>query len=165
MERGAASLSLALCGAPAFCAICEVAMEQRVSLVTLGVSDLRRARRFYENGLGWTPGFASDDVVFYETGGPIIGLFGRRELASDARIKDDGSGFGGVALAHNVRSREEVDAVLEEVKRAGAKILKPAEKTPWGGYSGYFTDMDGHLWEVAHNPAWTIGDDGSVRMK
>jgi catechol 2,3-dioxygenase-like lactoylglutathione lyase family enzyme len=165
MERGAASLSLATCGAPAFRAICEVAMEQRVSLVTLGVSDMRRARRFYEDGLGWRPGFASDDVVFYETSGPIIGLFGRRDLAADARITDDGGGFGGIALAHNVRSRDEVDSVLEEVMKAGAKLLKPAEETPWGGYSGYFADMDGHLWEVAHNPAWKIGEDGSVRMK
>jgi catechol 2,3-dioxygenase-like lactoylglutathione lyase family enzyme len=140
-------------------------MEQRMSLVTLGVSDMRRARRFYENGLGWKPDFASDEVVFYETGGPIIGLFGRRDLAEDARVTDDGGGFGGIALAHNVRLREEVDDVLEQARKAGAKILKPAAKTPWGGYSGYFADPDGHLWEVAHNPAWTIAEDGSVRMK
>jgi hypothetical protein len=140
-------------------------MEQRMSLVTLGVADLRRARRFYETGLGWKASFASDDVVFYETGGPIIGLFGRRELAADAQIEDDESTFGGIALAHNVRSRDEVDTVLAEAAAAGAAILKSGEETPWGGYSGYFADLDGHLWEVAHNPAWTIGADGSVRMK
>lgn len=140
-------------------------MEQRMSLVTLGVADLRRARRFYEQGLGWKPGFASDDVVFYETGGPIVALFGRRDLAADAQIEDDESTFGGIALAHNVRSRDDVDAVLAEAAAAGAAILKSAEDTPWGGYSGYFADPDGHLWEIAFNPAWKIGDDGSVRMK
>jgi hypothetical protein len=140
-------------------------MEQRMSLVTLGVADLRRARRFYEHGLGWKPGFASDEVVFYETGGPIIALFGRRDLAADAQIEDDESTFGGIALAHNVRARDEVDAVLAEAAAAGAAVLKAAEDTPWGGYSGYFADLDGHLWEVAFNPAWTIGEDGSVRMK
>jgi uncharacterized protein len=140
-------------------------MEQRMSLVTLGVADLRRARRFYEQGLGWKPGFASDDVVFYETGGPIIALWNRRDLAADAQIEDDESTFGGIALAHNVRSRDDVDAVLAEVAAAGAAILKSAEDTQWGGYSGYFADPDGHLWEVAFNPAWTIGETGSVRMK
>lgn len=142
----------------------EGSMEQRLSLVTLGVADLRRARRFYENGLGWKPGFASDDVVFYETGGPIIGLFGRRELAADAQLEDDDATFGGLALAHNVRSRGEVDDVLKEAEQAGAAILKSGEDTPWGGYSGYFADPDGHLWEVAFNPAWKIGPDGSVKM-
>lgn len=139
-------------------------MEQRMSLVTLGVADLRRARRFYENGLGWTPGFASDDVVFYETGGPIIGLWSRSALAADAQIEDDDSMFSGIALAHNVRSRADVEAVLAEAAAAGAAILKSAEDTPWGGYSGYFADLDGHLWEVAWNPAWRIGEGGSVKL-
>jgi catechol 2,3-dioxygenase-like lactoylglutathione lyase family enzyme len=139
-------------------------MEQRISLVTLGVADMRRARQFYERGLGWKAGFATDDVVFFETGGPIIGLFGRRELAADAQIEDDDATFSGIALAHNVRSRSEVDAVLAEAKKAGATILKDAEETPWGGYSGYFADPDGHLWEVAHNPAWTILESGAVRL-
>ena len=140
-------------------------MEQRMSLVTLGVADLRRARRFYEHGLGWKPGFASDDVVFYETGGPIIALWSRRDLAADAQIEDDESTFGGIALAHNVRSHDDVDTVLAEAAAAGAAILKSAEDTQWGGYSGYFADPDGHLWEVAFNPAWVIGENGSVRMK
>ena len=140
-------------------------MEQRLSLVTLGVSDLRRARRFYENGLGWKPGFSNDDVVFYETAGPIVALWKRRDLAADAGIDDDDSTFGGMALAHNARSREEVDAVLGEAAAAGAVILKTAEDTSWGGYSGYFADPDGHLWEVAYNPAWPIDEAGFVRMK
>ena len=139
-------------------------MEQRMSLVTLGVADLRRARRFYEDGLGWTPGFASDDVVFYETGGPIIALWSRSALATDAQIEDDDSMFSGIALAHNVRSRADVEAVLAEAAAAGAAILKSAEDTPWGGYSGYFADLDGHLWEVAWNPAWRIGENGSVKL-
>ena len=139
-------------------------MEQRMSLVTLGVADLRRARHFYENGLGWTPGFASDDVVFYETGGPIIGLWSRSALAADAQIEDDDASFSGIALAHNVRSRADVETVLAEAAAAGAAILKSAEDTPWGGYSGYFADLDGHLWEVAWNPAWRIGENGSVKL-
>ena len=139
-------------------------MEQRMSLVTLGVADLRRARRFYENGLGWKPGFASEEVVFFETGGPIIALWNRRDLAADARLDDDESTFGGIALAHNVRSRGDVDAVLAEAAAAGAAILKSAEDTAWGGYSGYFADLDGHLWEVAWNPSWRIAENGSVRL-
>lgn len=139
-------------------------MEQRMSLVTLGVADLRRARRFYEHGLGWKPGFSSDDVVFYETGGPIIALWGRRDLAADAQIEDDESTFGGVALAHNVRARADVETVLAEAAGAGAAILKAAEETTWGGYSGYFADLDGHLWEVAWNPGWRIAENGSVKL-
>lgn len=140
-------------------------MEQRISLVTLGVNDMRRARQFYERGLGWKPGFSTDEVVFYETGGPIIGLFGRNELAADAQIEDDDATFSGIALAHNVRSRGDVDAVLAEAKKAGASIVKEAAETPWGGYSGYFADLDGHLWEVAHNPGWTINPGGSMSLR
>jgi uncharacterized protein len=139
-------------------------MEQRMSLVTLGVADLRRARRFYESGLGWKPGFASEEVVFYETGGPIIALWNRRDLAADARIEDDDSTFGGIALAHNVRSLGDVDAMIAEAAAAGAAILKAAEDTAWGGYSGYFADPDGHVWEVAWNPAWRIAENGAVRL-
>jgi catechol 2,3-dioxygenase-like lactoylglutathione lyase family enzyme len=139
-------------------------MEQRMSLVTLGVADLRRARRFYESGLGWKPGFASEEVAFYETGGPIIALCNRRDLAADARIEDEEATFGGIALAHNVRSRGDVDALIAEAAAAGAAILKAAEDTAWGGYSGYFADPDGHVWEVAWNPAWRIAENGSVRL-
>jgi uncharacterized protein len=139
-------------------------MEQRLSLVTLGVADLERARRFYENGLGWRRGNDHAEVVFYQLGGMVLALWGRDALAQDAHLPNAGSGFGGIALAYNARTRAEVDAVLAEAEAAGAKILKPAEDAFWGGYSGYFADPDGHLWEVAWNPEWALADDGSVRL-
>jgi uncharacterized protein len=139
-------------------------MEQRISLVTLGVSDLDRSRRFYEEGLGWRPGFASDEVVFFQAGGLVLALFPRADLAADAGLPGTERGGSGIALAHNVRTREEVDAVLAEAIAAGAAILRPAEDASWGGYSGYFADPDGHPWEVAWNPHWTIEADGSVRL-
>ncbi len=139
-------------------------MEQRLSLVTLGVADLTRARRFYEDGLGWAKNNAEPEVAFYQAGGMIVALWARKDLAGDAKLSPDGSGFRGIALAYNARSRGEVDAVLAEAARAGAAIPKVAEDTPWGGYAGYFTDPDGHLWEVAHNPFWTIEADGSVTL-
>ena len=136
-------------------------MEQRLSLVTLGVDDLTRARTFYER-LGWStrvdPG---DDVVFFQSGGMIVALWGREQLAVDSGV-EDGGGWGGVTLAHNVRSAAEVDAVLDEARRAGARIAREGAETFWGGYSGVFVDPDGHPWEVAHNPHWTLTDDGSV---
>ena len=138
-------------------------MEQRVSLVTLGVADLARARSFYE-GLGWTTGAEpGDDVVFFQAGGMIVALWGREQLAADSVVEDAG-GWGGVTLAHIVRSPEEVDAVLAEAERAGATIGRPGAPTFWGGYSGIFVDPDGHPWEVAHNPRWTIAEDGSVSL-
>lgn len=136
-------------------------MEQRLSLVTLGVSDLGRARRFYE-ALGWRSGAApDDDVVFFRAGGTVLALWGRAELAEDSGV-EDGGGWGGVTLAHNVRSPEEVDAVLADAERAGATITRAAGPAFWGGYTGVFTDPDGHAWEVAHNPHWTFAADGSV---
>ena len=138
-------------------------MEQRGSLITLG--DRRpRARRLYENGLGWRRGNDHPEVAFYQIGGAVLALWGREALAQDARLRDAGGGFGGIALAYNARTRDEVDAVLAEAAAAGGKILKPAEEAFWGGYSGYFTDPDGHPWEVAWNPDWTLADDGSVRL-
>jgi catechol 2,3-dioxygenase-like lactoylglutathione lyase family enzyme len=139
-------------------------MEQRLSLVTLGVADLERARRFYENGLGWRRGNNHPEVVFYQLGGMVLALWGRDALAQDTHLPNAGSSFGGIALAYNARTREEVDAVLAEAEAAGAKILKPAEDAFWGGYSGYFADPDGHAWEVAWNPEWTLADDGSVTL-
>ena len=136
-------------------------MDQRISLITLGVDDLARARDFYERGLGWTPSGDFDGVSFYQLPGIAFALFGRGELAEDARHPVDGR-FSGITIAINQRSAAEVDATLAEAQAAGATILKPAEKTPWGGYSGYFADPDGHVWEVAHNPAWTINDDGTL---
>jgi hypothetical protein len=138
-------------------------MEQRVSLVTLGVRDLGRARRFYE-ALGWTTRAGpDDDVVFFQAGGLVVALWGREELAADSGVEDSG-GWGGVTLAHNVRSPAAVDAVVEEARAAGATITREPAETFWGGYSGAFTDPDGHAWEVAHNPRWTLADDGSVRL-
>ena len=138
-------------------------MEQRVSLITLGVRDLALARDFYE-ALGWTsraePG---DDVVFFQTGCMVVALWDRAKLAHDSEVPDSG-GWGGVTLAYNVRSPEEADAVLREAERAGATIGRPGAETFWGGYSGVFIDPDGHPWEVAHNPQWAVGDDGSVRL-
>jgi hypothetical protein len=139
-------------------------MEQRLSLVTLGVDDLGRACRFYEEGLGWRRGNNHDEVAFYQLRGMVLALWGRETLAQDAHLPGPGSGSGAIALAYNARSREEVDAVLAEAAAAGATTLKPAADTSWGGYSGYFADPDGHLWEVAWNPEWTIADDGSVRL-
>ena len=128
-------------------------MEQRLSLVTLGVADLDRSLRFYE-ALGWRRHNAHPEVVFFQAGGMVL-----------AHLPAEGSGFSGIALAYNTRSREEVDAVLDEAKAAGATIPKPAEDASWGGYTGYFADPDGHLWEVAWNPEWRIGEDGSVRLR
>jgi len=138
-------------------------VEQRLSLVTLGVDDLERARTFYE-ALGWKTGAApADDVVFFQAGGMIVGLWGREQLTEDSGV-EDGGGYGGVALAYNARGREEVDAVIEQARRAGARIARDPAETFWGGYSGVFADPDGHPWEVAHNPAWSVEADGSVRL-
>ena len=139
-------------------------MEQRLSLVTLGVADIDRSRRFYEDGLGWKRGNKEDSVVFFQLPGSILALWSRAALAEDAGLADAGAGFSGVALAYNARSRADADAVLAEAGKAGARILKPAHETFWGGYSGYFADPDGHVWEVAHNPFWTVDEAGQVRM-
>jgi len=138
-------------------------MEQRVSLVTLGVRDLSRARAFYE-ALGWRTNAGPDDgVVFFQAGGMIVALWGRADLAEDSGVHDSG-GWGGITLAHNVRSPAEVDALIAEADAAGATVTRPGAETFWGGYSGAFTDPDGHAWEVAHNPHWTLADDGSVTL-
>ena len=138
-------------------------MDQRLSLITLGVSDLDRSRSFYE-GLGWrTRAEPGDDVVFFQAGGMIVALWDRKTLASDSEVEDSG-GWGGITLAYNTRSSEEVDAVIEEARKAGATIGREPAETFWGGYSAIFIDPDGHPWEVAHNPRWTIADDGSVRL-
>ena len=138
-------------------------MEQRVSLITLGVRDLERARSFYE-ALGWKSGAApADDVVFFQACGMIVALWGREQLAEDTAVQDSG-GWGGVTLAYNTRSPVEVDAVIAEAEAAGATIPRAGAETFWGGYSGVFVDPDGHAWEVAHNPSWTVGADGSVSL-
>ena len=138
-------------------------MDQRLSVVTLGISDLDRARRFYEE-LGWTTGAKeADDVVFFQAGGMVVSLWGRDKLAEDSAVTDDG-GWGGMTLAYNTRSPEEVDAVIEEARAAGATIGREPGETFYGGYSGIFIDPDGHPWEIAHNPRWTVEQDGSVRL-
>ncbi len=138
-------------------------MEQRVSLITLGAADLGRARAFYE-ALGWTTGAApDDDVVFFQAGGMIVALWSRASLAEDSGVAD-GGGWGGVTVALNVRSPAEVDTVIEEARRAGATIAREGAETFWGGYSGVFVDPEGHPWEVAHNPHWTIDENGATRL-
>jgi catechol 2,3-dioxygenase-like lactoylglutathione lyase family enzyme len=137
-------------------------MEQRLSLVTLGVADLGRARTFYER-LGWRATGPTEDVVFFQAGGMVLGLWGRVELAADSRA-DDAGGWGGITLAHNVRSPEAVDALLAEVEAAGGTVHRSGAATEWGGYSGLFADPDGHRWEVAHNPFWTVTDDGRTLL-
>lgn len=138
-------------------------MEQRLSLVTLGVGDLELSRTFYRN-LGWEEGpGSSEEVVFFQANGLVVGLWDRSNLAEDSAV-DDGGGWGGVTLAYNTRSESQVDAVIEEARFAGATISREPGETFWGGYSGVFVDPDGHPWEVAYNPGWTIDDDGNVTL-
>jgi uncharacterized protein len=139
-------------------------MEQRLSIVTLGVADLGRSREFYER-MGWRRAMAkAEGIVFFQAGGMALALYPRQELAKDATVAADGEGFRGVSFAYNARTREEVDAVLAEAKSAGAKVLKPAQDAFWGGYSGYFADPDGFMWEVAWNPFFPIAADGAIRI-
>ena len=135
-------------------------MEQRVSLITLGVADLGHARSFYE-ALGWA-GQESEETVFFQAGGAVVVLWGVEKLAADAGVDVGPPGFGGIVLAHNVRSRGEVDEVLATAERAGAVVTRPAAETFYGGYAGCFTDPDGHVWEIAHNPGFTLAGDGSL---
>lgn len=136
-------------------------MEQRLSLITLGVSDIARAKRFYVEGLGWRPSVASNDnVVFIQLNGVALSLYSREALAEDAGVSPKGDGFTGFALAYNVREKHDVEAVLNLAAKAGGTIIKPAQETFWGGYSGYFKDPDGFLWEVAHNPGFQLTKEG-----
>jgi predicted lactoylglutathione lyase len=138
-------------------------VEQRISLVTLGVEDLARSRAFYE-ALGWR-GQEVEKTVFFQAGGQALALWSRALLAQDAGLPDDGPrGFGGVVLAHNVRSREEVDALVAAAQQAGGTATKAPGPTPYGGYAGVFTDPDGHPWEVAHNPGFPLAADGSLTV-
>lgn len=139
-------------------------MEQRLSIITLGVADLERSKGFYER-LGWRRNMTkSQGIVFFQAGGIALALFPREELAKDANIVDDGHGFCGFSLAYNTRQREEVDAVIAEAEAAGAKVLKQPQQAFWGGYSGYFADPDGFVWEVAWNPFFEIEEDGGIRI-
>lgn len=138
-------------------------MEQRISVITLGVADVNRAAAFYR-ALGWQPvPDDNDDVLFFQAGGLVFALWGRDQLAEDSVVQDSG-GWGGVTFAHNVRSAEEVNAVIDEARKAGATIGREPATTFWDGYSGVFIDPDGHPWEVAHNPGWTLAPDGAVAL-
>jgi predicted lactoylglutathione lyase len=138
-------------------------VKQRVSLITLGVADLGRSRRFYE-ALGWKTGAdPGDDVVFFQAGDMVLALWDRARLAEDSCV-EDGGGRGGATLALNLGSPAEVDAAIEEARAAGATIGREPAETFWGGYSGLFVDPDGHPWEIAHNPRWRLTEDGGVRL-
>lgn len=132
-------------------------MQPRISMITLGVGDLKKSIDFYENGLGFPRMESPPEVAFFTLNGTWLGLYGRDALAKDARVSSEGSGFGGFTLAHNVASEGEVDAVVQQAVDAGATLVKAPGKVFWGGYSGYFADPDGHLWEVAHNPLFWVG--------
>lgn len=137
-------------------------MKQRVSLITLGVADLERARSFYE-AVGWEPGPPAEDVVFFQAGDMVLALWDRASLAEDSGVEDS-PGWGGVTLALNLGSPAEVDAAVEEARAAGATIPREPAETFWGGYSGVFVDPDGHPWEVAHNPFWRLDAAGGVHL-
>jgi hypothetical protein len=138
-------------------------MRQRVTVITLGVSDLSRSRRFYE-ALGWQSGAEpADDVVFFQAGDMVLALWDRVKLAQDSCV-EDAPGWGGVTLALNLGSPNEVDAATEQARAAGATIGREPAETFWGGYSSVFIDPDGHPWEVAHNPHWTLASDGGVKL-
>jgi catechol 2,3-dioxygenase-like lactoylglutathione lyase family enzyme len=137
-------------------------MEQRVSLITLGVADVAASRAFYER-LGWTVGMDVQETVFFQIGGSVLTLWGRDKLAEDSGVSD-GGGWGGVTLAHNVRTREEVDAIIERARTAGAPITREPAETFYGGYAGVFLDPDGHPWEIAHNPGFKLDGDGNLRL-
>ena len=136
-------------------------MKQSVSLITLGVADYPRAVAFYE-ALGWKAALDVQETAFFEANGVVLVLWGRDKLAADTGVADDGATWGGVTLAHNVGSRDEVHDVIEAARNAGAEIAREPAETFYGGYAGVFRDLDGHAWEVAHNPGFGLADDGSV---
>jgi catechol 2,3-dioxygenase-like lactoylglutathione lyase family enzyme len=139
-------------------------MEQRITIITLGVADLERSTAFFER-LGWRRSLRqAQEVSFFQCGSIAVSLFPRLELARDAGISPKGDGFSGFAIAYNTRSKEDVDAVLAEAKSAGAEIVRRPQEAFWGGYSGYFRDLDGHLWEVAWNPSFDLDESGAVRL-
>lgn len=139
---------------------------KRVSVVTLGVQDLKRTKKFFASLFDWHPNAKDHEaIIFYNMGGWILALYPRGALAEDIAISAEGSGFQGMTLAHNVRTKEEVAPILQKAESLGAKIIKPAQDVFWGGHSGYFQDLDGFYWEVAHNPFTAINADGSPQVK
>jgi uncharacterized protein len=138
-------------------------MKQSVSLITLGVSDYDRAKSFYA-ALGWSPALEIEETAFFQANGVVLVLWAREKLAADSGIADDGAGWSGITLAHNVASRQEVDDVLDRARTAGGTITRPPGETFYGGYAGVFRDLDGHAWEIAHNPGFGLAADGSVLL-
>ncbi len=136
-------------------------MEPRISIVTLGVSEYPRAKAFYE-ALGWVCTLDIEETAFFQANGVVLVLWGRAKLAEDSGVVDDGAWWGGITLAHNVRSREEVDRVIEEARSKGAEVTRGPHETFYGGYAGVFRDLDGHAWEVAHNPGFGLDDEGNI---
>jgi predicted lactoylglutathione lyase len=143
----------------------ENTMEQRISLVTLGVKDIATSKRFYANGLRWKAVFENKEIIFFQTGGMIFALFLRDKLAEDFQVDPATFGPPAMSLAYNVRAKSEVDPLMKQAATAGATILRPAREASWGGYSGYFADPDGFAWEVAWNPAWRLAPDGTVEFR
>lgn len=134
-------------------------------MITLGVSDFQRSLNFYEKGLGWKKSTSSqDEIAFFALGGMILGIYPKHLLAEDATVDSSGNGFSGITISYNAKSEKEVDEVLNEVKNLGATIVKPAQMVFWGGYSGYFKDLDGHLFEVAFNPFWELDENDNVKL-
>jgi uncharacterized glyoxalase superfamily protein PhnB len=140
-------------------------MRQKLNLITLGVSDIKKALNFYEKGLGWKKSASSNEhTAFFSLGGMVLGLYSRHSLAEDVTVNADGSGFPGITISYNAKSEKEVDEVLAEVEKLGATIIKPAQKVFWGGYSGYFQDPDGHFIEVAFNPFWEFDENDNIKL-
>jgi len=145
-------------------------MEQRVSLITLGVADLKRATRFYEDVVGWKAAPGPPEIAFFDLGGVVFSLYPHADMARDMNIAPDDAGdigaraYHGFGLSHNARSKEDVDQIFARLRDKGATIVKEPEETFWGGYSGNFRDPDGHNWEVAYNPFWEIKEDGRISM-
>lgn len=137
-------------------------MDQRISIVTLGVKELSISKKFYTDSLGWKPAFENKEIIFFQAGGTVFALFLRNELAADLNADPGTFGRAAMALAYNVREKSEVDPLIQRAAGAGAKILKPAREASWGGYSGYFADPDGFAWEIAWNPQWRLAPDGRI---
>jgi predicted lactoylglutathione lyase len=140
-------------------------MRQKFNLITFAVEDFAKSLDFYENGLGWEKSSASmDELALFPLGGMVLALHPRKQLADDATVSAAGSGFSGITISYNAKSEQEVDDVMKQVEKLGAKIIKPAQKVHWGGYSGYFRDLDGHLLEVAHNPFWELDENDNIKL-
>lgn len=140
-------------------------MRQKLNIITLGVENIERAVNFYEKGLGWKRSkLSQDDLIIFSLGDMALALYPRNLLAEDATVKNLPMGFSGITIAYNAKSEKEVNTVLEEVKKLGATIVKPAQKVFWGGYSGYFKDLDGHLFEVAYNPFWELDENDNLKL-